>query len=152
PPTNVEQELSEMQPPGVWLKREFDKIYDDTHIRFGLANTLLFQQASGGPGDRSAAGGDVDFLARWTAIGAGTKDTGVLVFASEYRYQIGDQPPSELGGQIGTLLGTTNGFGERPVVVKELYWDERFCEDRLRFAIGRIDPENLFGGHRLQSA
>jgi porin len=151
PPTGVEEEL-DLITPGVMLKREFDRIAEKTNVRVGLAYTLLVQQATGGPGDRNAAGGDVDLLAKWTALGAGTKDTGILVFAGEYRHQIGDQPPSELGGDIGTLLPTTNGFSERPPVVKELYWDQRLFDDRFRFGFGRIDPENLFGGHRLQSA
>ncbi|MCC6321476.1 MAG: carbohydrate porin [Phycisphaerales bacterium] len=151
PPTGIDEELDAMT-PGVALKREFDRIAAATNLRLGVANTLLFQQASGGPGERTAGGGDLDLLAKWTAIGAGTTDTGILAFAGEYRYQIGDQAPSALGGQIGTLLPTTNGFGERPVVVKELYWDQRLFDDHFRFAVGRIDPENLFGGHRLQSA
>jgi hypothetical protein len=147
----VETELDQI-PPGVVIKRELDRIAKEINVRFGFANTILFQQATGGPGNRSAAGGDLDLLARWTAVGAGTKDTGVVAFAAEYRYQIGSQAPSALGGQIGTLIPTTNGFGERPMVVKELYWDHRLFDDRFRYAIGRIDPENLFGGHRLQSA
>lgn len=151
PPTTIEEELREIR-PGVAIKRKLDEFAKRTNIRFGFANTLLFQQASGGPGMRSAAGGDLDLLAKWTAVGAGTKDTGILAFAAEYRYQIGDQAPAALGGQIGTLLPTTNGFGERPMVVKEMYWDQRLFDDLLRFGIGRIDPENLFGGHRLQSA
>lgn len=150
PPTTIDDELADMT-PGVLIKREFDRIAAETNIRFGIANTWLFQQASGGPGNRSAASGDLDLLAKWTAIGAGTKDTGIAALAAEYRYQIGDQPPSALGGQIGTLTPTTHGFSERPMVVKELYWDQRLFEDHFRFAVGRIDPENLFGGHRLQS-
>lgn len=151
PPTTIDEEL-QLIPPGVLIKREFDRIAAERNIRFGIANTWLFQQATGGPGSRSAAGGDIDLLLKWTAIGAGTPDTGILAFAAEGRYQIGDQAPSALGGEIGTLTPTTNGFGERPLVVKELYWDQRLFEDRFRFAVGRIDPENLFGGHRLQSA
>lgn len=151
PPTGIEEELEFIR-PGVAIKRKFDEIAEKKNLRIGLANTLLFQQASAGPGNRSAASGDLDFLAKWTAVGAGTKDTGILAFSAEYRYQIGDMVPSQLGGEIGTLLGTTNSFSERPVVVKELYWDQRLFEDRFRFAVGRIDPENLFGGHRLQSA
>lgn len=150
-PTNIEQELEQIR-PGVRIKRRFDDFAEKTNIRIGLAHTMLFQQASGGPGRRSGASGDLDLLAKWTAIGAGTKDTGVLAFASEYRYQIGDMPPSALGGEIGTLAPTTNSFSERPIIVKELYWDQRLFEDRFRYAIGRIDPENLFGSHRLQSA
>jgi hypothetical protein len=151
PPTGAEEELAQIR-PGVAIKREFDRLAAQTNLRFGVAHTLLFQQATGGPGMRSAGDGDLDLLAKWTAIGAGTKDTGVLAFAAEYRYQIGDQAPAALGGQIGTLLPTTNGFSERPMCVKEAYWDQRLFEDHFRFAIGRIDPENLFGGHRLQSA
>lgn len=151
PPTGVEEELESIT-PGVAIKREFDRIAAESNIRFGVANTLLFQQATGGPGNRTAAGGDLDLLLKWTAIGAGTPDTGILAFAAETRYQIGDQAPSALGGQIGSLIPTTNGFGERPMVVKELYWDQRLFDDRFRYAVGRIDPENLFGGHRLQSA
>jgi porin len=151
PPTSIDEELVQMR-PGVAFKKALDELAANTGLRIGLANTLLFQQASGGSGNRSAGSGDVDLLAKWTLVGAGTKDTGVLAFSGEYRYQIGDQPPSALGGQIGTLLSTTNGFSERPPVVKELYWDQRLFDDHFRFAIGRIDPENLFGGHRLQSA
>lgn len=150
-PTDIQQELSTIR-PGVMLKKQFDRVAEESNVRFGLINTMLFQQGSFGSGNRTAAGGDVDVLARWTAIGAGTKDTGVLAFAGEYRYQIGDQPPAELGAEMGTLLSTTNGFGERPPVVKELYWDQRLFDDRFRYGFGRIDPENLFGGHRLQSA
>lgn len=151
PPTGIDEELDLIR-PGIALKRKFDEIASKTDFRFGLANTLLYQQASGGPGDRSGAAGDLDLLGKWTAIGAGTKDTGLVALAAEYRYQIGGQTPSELGSEIGTLLGTTNGFGERPMVIKEFYWDQRLFEDHFRFAVGRIDPENLFGGHRLQSA
>lgn len=150
-PTTIEQELENIR-PGVRIKRRFDEIAERTNIRLGLAHTMLFQQATGGPGRRSGAAGDLDILAKWTLIGAGTKDTGILAFASEYRYQIGDMPPGSLGGEIGTLVPTTNGFGERPFIVKELYWDQRLFEDRFRFGLGRIDPENLFGSHRLQSA
>lgn len=151
PPTGADEELSLIR-PGIALKREFDKLAEKTNFRFGMAHTMLLQQATGGPGDRTAAGGDLDLLAKWTAIGAGTKDTGILVGSTEYRYQIGALPPSALSGQIGTLLPTTNGFSERPFIVKELYWDQRLFDDHFRYGIGRIDPENLFGGHRLQSA
>lgn len=151
PPTTIDEELGEIR-PGVALKRKFDEIAAKTNLRIGLAYTALFQQATGGQGYRRGADGDFDFLAKWTAIGAGTKDTGVLAFAAEQRQEYGHQTPSELGGQIGSLTSTTNGFNERVLTVKELYWDQRLFEDRFRFVVGRLDPENLFGGHRLQSA
>lgn len=150
-PTVIDEELEQIR-AGVAIKRKLDALAAKTNLRLGFANTLLFQQATGGPGHRQAGGGDLDILAKWTAVGAGTKDTGILALAAEYRYQIGSLTPSALGGQLGTLTPTTNGFSERPMVVKELYWDQRLFEDHFRFAVGRIDPENLFGAHRLQSA
>ena len=88
-PTAIEQELEQIR-PGVRIKRRFDQIAEKTNIWLGLAHTMLVQQATGGPGRRTGAAGDLDILAKWTLIGAGTKDTGILAFASEYRYQIGD--------------------------------------------------------------
>lgn len=165
PPTDVVQELSEIstrrrgslavpeaERPLDYLSGRAAELEEATGLRLGFAYTMLFQQASGGPGDRSAASGDVDLLAKWTLVGRGTKDFGQLVFAGEYRHQIGSQPPSALGGEIGTLIPTTNGFSERPMVVKEAYWIQRLFDDRLRVGLGRADSENLFGGHQMQSA
>ncbi len=115
--------------PLKWLVDRANDLESATGLRLGLAHTMLFQQASGGPGFRNAAGGDLDLLARWELIGRGTKNVGTLVFAAEHRYQIGSHPPSTLGPEIGTLLGTTNGFNERTMTVKEAY--SEFCAFRV---------------------
>lgn len=151
PPTELRRELAEIR-PGLRLKQQFDEIAARRNLRVALAHTLLFQQASGGPGRRGAGGGDLDLLAEWAAVNPDGPDRGVLRLSGEYRYQIGDQPPAELGGEIGSLLRTTRGFGERPVVVKEFFWDQRLAGDRLRLAVGRLNPDDQFGAHRLQSA
>lgn len=123
-----------------------------TGVKFGLAYTTLFQQASGGDGIRQAAGGDVDFTIKWTALGRDTKDTGQLVLNAEYRHEMGAITPSQLAGEIGALNGTTNGMNIRPIVVKELYWIQRLNDDKLRYAVGRVDPDGVLAGHALQSA
>ncbi len=123
--------------------------------QYGLAitgaYTMLFQQSIG-PGERSAAAGDFDFNARWTLLGRDTLDTGSFYFNAEYRHEIGDNPPSALGGEIGTLLGTTNGFNDRGWAVKDAYWAQRLFDDHFRIGFGRVDAENLVGGYQLQSA
>lgn len=141
-----------LEGPFVWLRKQTEALNDKTGLKLGFAYTMLFQQGTGGAGNRTAASGDLDLLASWTAIGRGTKDTGTLYFAAEYRNQIGSQPPSALGGQIGSITGTTNGFSERTMVVKEFYWKEAHFDGRFVWGMGRADPENLFGGHKLQSA
>lgn len=165
PPTDTVQELDEIsqsqqgsvtipeaERPLQFLSNQAQALEKATGLRLGLAYTMAVQQATGGMNQRIGAAGDLDLLAKWTLLGRGTKNYGQLVFAGEYRHQIGSRTPSDLGGQIGTLIGTTNGFSERTMVVKELYWVQRLFDDRLRFGVGRADPENLVGGHKLQSA
>jgi hypothetical protein len=72
--------------------------------------------------------------------------------ATEWRHQFGSRVPSALGSEIGTLLATTNGFSDRGLVVKDAYYVQRLFEDHLRVGFGRVDTENLFAGHQLQSA
>ena len=83
---------------------------------------MLFMQPMGGQSSRYGAAGDLDLMSSWTLIGRGTKDTGRFVFTGEYRYQIGSQPPSRIGGQMGTVVGPTNAFNDRGWVIRDAYW------------------------------
>ncbi len=49
---------------------------ESTGLRLGFAYTTIFQQASGGPGQRRGASGDLDIMGVWTLIGRGTANTG----------------------------------------------------------------------------
>lgn len=124
---------------------------DKTGLTLGGAYTMLLQQASGGPGNRTAAAGDIDLMLSWKKQ---FNETDYIRINSsfEYRFQVGSITPAQLGPEVGTLVPTTNGFGERPPVVKELFYDQTLLDGRLRWIFGRIDPENYVGGHRLQSA
>lgn len=145
---NITKESDPLRSTQEWL----DSLKQKSGLTLGAAYTILLQQATGGMGHRTGATGDVDLWAKWDFIGAGTKNVGAVNASTEYRHQIGDIPASALGSEIGTLIPTTNSFSERTFVVKELYYDQRLFEGRFRFGVGRIDPENLVAGHRLQSA
>ncbi len=164
-PTDIPEEITEgkaERPNWLGITRDTDpfkdiedglnKLQKETGLKLGFAYTMLFQQASAGPGDRNAGGGDLDLLANWQLIGRDTKNVGELNASFEYRFQIGSQPPSALGPSIGTLIPTSNGFSERPLIVKELYWNQRLFNGVLRLIAGRIDMENYVGGQRMQSA
>lgn len=150
-PDSIDAQLNRMR-MGAVLRRRLDEIERSTNLRFGLANTIVFQQASGGDGERSAAAGDFDLLLRWNPVASGTPNAGSLFCSAEYRYQIGSATPASLGNTIGALIPTVDGFGERPIVLKELYWEQRLLDGKFRLGLGRIDLGNLFGSHRLQSA
>ncbi|MGB8464900.1 MAG: hypothetical protein WCE49_08150, partial [Terrimicrobiaceae bacterium] len=90
-----------------------DELYKKTGLRLGVAYTMLYLQPMGDLSDNYGAAGDLDFLSSWTLIGRGTQDTGRAVFTVEYRFKMGNQPPSAVGREIGTLIPPTNAFNDR---------------------------------------
>ncbi len=133
------------------LKMPLDSLYEKTGLRIGVANTMLFMQPMGGQSSRYGAAGDLDLMSSWTLIGRGTQDTGRFVFTGEYRYQVGSQPPSRIGGQMGTLVAPTGTFNDRGWVIRDAYWVQRLFEARVRIIIGRADPSDYVGSHWLQN-
>lgn len=127
------------------------QLEEETGLRLGIAYTMIFQGATGGSGTRNGGSGDLDLFGSWTLLGRGTKDTGQLVFSGEYRHKIGPIPASDLGGEIGTLQRTTNGFNDRGWVVRDVYWLQRLFDDKFGFLLGRADPSDFFGSHRMQN-
>ncbi len=129
-----------------------EELFDKTGLRIGFRYMSQFQQASGGPGQRSAAADDIDLMFDWTLLGKGTKNTGRFFFSVEDRYRTCEIPPSQLRNEIGSLVGTTGAFSDRGLVVRDAFWDQRLLEDRLRFVIGRAAPDDYAGTHRFQSS
>ncbi|MBL8877345.1 MAG: carbohydrate porin [Phycisphaerae bacterium] len=128
------------------------RLDDKTGLRLNFAYTMLFQQTSNTPvGPNKGAAGDIDFMAAWTLLGRGTQNTGTLVFTTEYRFQIGEQPPSLLGGQLGVLTAPTAAFNDRGWVVRDAYWLQRLLDGKLRFILGRADISDFIGGMRMQA-
>lgn len=162
--TNTEAELDEiyapqegylestgLQTPLRYLINPLDELYEKTGLRIGVAHTMLFLQPMGGQSSRYGATGDLDVMSSWTLIGRGTEDTGRFVFTGEYRYQMGAQPASAVGGQVGTLVNPTNAFNDRGWVVRDAYWIQRLFDARVRILFGRADPSDYFGSHWLQN-
>lgn len=134
------------------ILREQQRLFDETGLRIGFRYMPQFQQASGGPGQRSAAAADIDLMFDWTLLGKGTKDTGRFFFSIEERHRIGPIPPSQLRNEIGSLAGTTATFNDRGFTVRDAFWDQRLLENQLRFLIGRAAPDDYVGTARYQSS
>ena len=135
------------------IVKDVNKELDRYGLKIGFAYTLVYQLASGGPGDRDAAGGDVDLFGDWRLLGDKDSPTrGLLYFAGENRHGFfSDIAPSALAGEIGSLWGTTNGFGEHDFTMKEVYWQQHFGNDRLIIRAGKLDPENYYNSNYWQS-
>ena len=130
-----------------WL----DRLDAATGLRLRFAATFVFQQASGGPGDRSAGAGDIDIMAAWTLLGRGTLNTGRLIVTGEYRFKAGEVTPNALRDEIGSLQRTAGGFNDRGWAQRDFHWVQRLFEGKLRLLVGRSDVSDYVGAHRLQS-
>lgn len=164
-PNSVEENLLEARARPAGLLRfgpvslidpaweKFDAAAQDIGIDAGLAYTMIYQLASGGPDQRDAAGGDADLFGTWRLIGArDDPHIGYLSFAFEYRHDMGTGiAPQALDTQIGSLWGTTNGFGEQSLAVKELCWKQHIAGERLIIRVGKLDAENLYDRNYWQS-
>jgi hypothetical protein len=144
-------DLGTVERPLGFLQSKANELAENTGLRLASAYTMLFQQLSGGPGDRYGGAGDFDVMANWNVVGRGTKDPGRFIFTFENRFRIGSQPPSVLGRVAGTLIGTTNAFNDRGWVIRDAYWSQRLLDGELRFMIGRGDPSDFVGTHWLQN-
>ncbi len=144
-------ESTGIRSPLRYLVDPLDDLYEKTGLRIGVANTMLFLQPLGGQSSRYGAAGDLDLMSSWTLIGRGTEDTGRFVFTGEYRYQIGDQPPSLVGGQAGTLVAPTGTFNDRGWVIRDAYWIQRLFDAKIRILFGRADISDYMGSHWLQN-
>ena len=144
-------ESTGLRSPLRYLVDPLSDLYEKTGLRIGVAHTMLFLQPMGGQSSRYGAAGDLDLMSSWTLIGRGTEDTGRLVFTGEYRYQIGDQPPSLVGRQVGTLVAPTGTFNDRGWVVRDAYWIQRLFDAKVRILIGRADISDYMGSHWLQN-
>lgn len=163
-PTAPSVEIEEIENQGMGMldspefvdpQRKFRRLRERFSERTGLRltgfYTLLYQQGTNGPGTLSAMSGDLDLLSQWTFVGRNTPNFGQITFDAEYRHAIGDLPASALGGQIGTLQGTTHGFNDRGVVIRNFHYIQRLLDGRIAFLIGRADPSDMGGGHAMQN-
>jgi porin len=118
----------------------------------GFAYTALYQQASGGPGRRNAAGGDVDIFGAWRLVGSADRNAGSIVWAADNRHALFTElTPGELGPEIGTLFDTTDGFNEREFALRQLYWQQNLADDKLVLSVGKLDAGNYYNGNRASN-
>jgi len=72
------------------------------------------------------------------------ENNGYLKFKAEYQWQIGNQAPSALGEQIGSLVKTTKGFGEKSPSFAQLYWEQHISKNVFILDLGKLDATNYY--------
>ena len=124
-----------------WTSEEF-------RLDLGFRATFGFQQASGGPGERTAAEQDYRIYGTWHAINWEEDkkgSAGNVYFRVEYRDQLFTKiPPAFLNQSLGTLYGTTYGFDQHDPALVQLYYEQFLADGALRLRAGKIDPDDYF--------
>ena len=128
-----------------WLKWT-SHMNETVGLDLGLNYTVLFQGADAAlPGKRrSAMAGDFEFNGSLDLINRDAPWTGGIDFSLQYRHQFGSETPADLGGNIGSLWGTTGQFNPQGFSLNELYWSQGSYDDGLAYAVGKFDPSLFF--------
>ena len=123
-------------------KRGSQRLNKKLNLNVGMNYTTVYQHAAEAlPGRRrDAMGGDLDFFGTWHLTGYEKCCPGKLVFDTEGRHANTPISPFQLGGEIGSLWGTTTTFDTHDFSVTQLYWEQGAFEDGLIVRAGRMTP------------
>ncbi|MCC6427011.1 MAG: carbohydrate porin [Phycisphaerales bacterium] len=137
--------LSLIEPPIKGLK---DWTSKELRLDLGFRAAFFFQQATGGPGERTAASQDYRVYGtfhvfNWEEEKKGW--AGNVYFRAEYRDKMfTDIPPYDLNTQIGTLFTTAYGQDEHDFAMVQLFYEQFLFDGDLRLRLGKIDPDDYF--------
>jgi hypothetical protein len=137
--------ISLIEPP---IKDLQEWTSENLRLDLGFRAAFGFQQASGGPGERTAASQDYRVYGTWHAFNWEEDKKGWAgnVYARfEYRDKMfTDITPFELNTQIGTLFTTTYGQDEHAPAIVQLYYEQFLFDGGLRLRAGKLDPDDYF--------
>jgi porin len=126
------------------------KLDESIGLKIGLAYTFVYQNASDGEDD-DAAGGDADLFARWRVLGdEDSRMRSIVGVYTEYRHDVGSQPPRALAAEFGSLWGTTNNFDTHDFSFTQVWWEQHLMNDRLVLTAGKLDATNHYNKYRYQ--
>lgn len=121
---------------------------ENLRLDLGARAAFGFQQASAGPGERTAASQDYRVYGTWHAFNWEEEKKGWAgnVYARfEWRAEMFTKiPPFQLNTQIGTLFTTTYSQDEHDPAVVQLYYEQFLFDGGLRLRVGKIDPDDYF--------
>jgi len=140
--------ISDLSQPWTQFNNRLEK---ETGLRLGFAYTVLYQQATSGPGVRDAVGGDVDFFGRWRLIETDTGTRGHIGFNLEYRHRFTTIAPASLGDNIGSIWRTTRGFSTFDWRLRELWWHQSFLDGRFEFRVGTVNQKHFIDIYSFKS-
>jgi hypothetical protein len=136
-----------------WPVENFlDRLDKEIGLKLGFAYTVLFQQATNGPGIRHGAAADFDLFAKYFLCDRDGPWESFVAAHGEYRHGYGSITPSELDTQIGAAEATARGFDRENPCFAQFYWQQKTGLDLTGFRVGKVDPKDYVGGSLYTNA
>ncbi len=109
-------------------------------LTLGADYNALLQYASASTGEKDATAGVARLYGEWKPFNRNAADASALVFKLENRHRLGTAiAPGQFGPEIGYAGVTGVGFSAAGSLLTNLYWYQRFPENRFAFAAGIVD-------------
>ena len=117
-----------------------NRVEEEYGFSFGFDYNALFQAASDGQGEDTAAGGVFRAYGQLTLVGKDTENTGIITYKVESRHRLGTEiAPKGLGADIGYAGLTAVTFSNIDWALTNLYWNQHLLDNRLAFVGGIVD-------------
>lgn len=128
-------------------------LYEATGIDLGIDYTVLYQHASKTipSSDKYGAAGDLDIYGRWDLVDPKGPWAGSFYFATELRHAMTPTTPAQLRGNIGSILGTIDGFGKQDYLITNAFWRQGSKQAGFMYQIGRMAPDGLINISRYSN-
>ncbi|MEO1857917.1 MAG: hypothetical protein ABGY95_11225 [Rubritalea sp.] len=131
-------------------------------LNMALSYSALFQAAIGD--GESGGAGELSIAGHWTFVGEkypsrlleriGAARDGLLAlkFRLRHRHALLENSAAQLGGNIGSILGTTDGFSDSGFEIPDLYIQHIFHEGKIELRYGQLSVESRLDSHALRGA
>ncbi len=122
-------------------KPDFKTQLEQNNINMGLDYSAIYLGANNVlPGsDDSAASGMVRFYGSWNPIGAGTTETGGLVWKIEHRHSYTDTSVKDFEFGTGGLGLVTPPFSDEGARLTNLYYKQKLMDGKATVVAGFLD-------------
>lgn len=117
-----------------------------------LSHDSLAMGALGGADGWGASSGDATLNLSWQIHAHASKSPLTLNLRVRHRHAYSDLAPSQLRAETGALWGPVDGFTDAGFQLPEIFFEDRFFDERLTLRYGQMTIDDLLDGHELRSA
>lgn len=116
-----------------------DKLKKENHLDLGFDYSIVGSLSDADIGEDNALGHDIRFYGTWTPLNPDGTNSGMLTFKFENRHAFTNLAPQSYGFNVGALAINAAQFSDAGWIVTNLFWKQRFMNDRLTLGFGIVD-------------